>query len=114
MLEINDVKFVSTIFLRPKDVHMEMWDGAVTGLAEPDYFGVNQATNISDLSNYLELLNRIKILERCHNYYLKLYFFFYYFFRTIKSTRPDTIWYNSEESEYPIVSSKILDIVKTI
>jgi len=98
MLEINDVKFVSTIFLRPKDVHMEMWDGAVTGLAEPDYFGVNQATNISDLSNYLELLNRIKILERCHNYYLKLYFFFIIFSEQLNPQGP---------TQYGIIQKKV-------
>lgn len=55
MLEIDENKYVSTIFLRPKDKHMEMWDGAVTGLAEPNFFGVDQAIDISDLSNYLEL-----------------------------------------------------------
>lgn len=55
LLEINDEKCVSTMFLRPKDKNMEMWDGVVTGLGEPEFFGVDQAIDIADLSNYLEL-----------------------------------------------------------
>lgn len=55
LLEINDEKCVSTMFVRPKDKNMEMWDGIVTGLGEPEFFGVDQAIDIADLTNYLEL-----------------------------------------------------------
>lgn len=55
LLEINDEKCLSTMFLRPKDKKMEMWDGVVTGLGEPEFFGVEQAIDIADLTNYLEL-----------------------------------------------------------
>lgn len=87
LLEIDDEKCVSTMFLRPKDKNMELWDGHVTGLGEPEFFKVDQAIDIADLTNYLEL--------------------------TLKSTQPDTIWYNTEESDFPYLTSKLKEITKS-
>uniref|UniRef100_A0A336M323 CSON011162 protein n=1 Tax=Culicoides sonorensis TaxID=179676 RepID=A0A336M323_CULSO len=87
LLEIDNEKFTSTMFLRPKDKNMEMWDGVVTGLGDPGFFGVDQAIDIADLNNYLDL--------------------------TFKSSQPDTLWYNTEESEFTRLTSTVKELVKS-
>ncbi|XP_063704331.1 xaa-Pro aminopeptidase 3 [Culicoides brevitarsis] len=87
LLEINDEKCVSTMFLRPKDKNMEMWDGVVTGLGDgPEFFGVDQSIDIADLTNYLGL--------------------------TFKSSQPEVIWYNSDESEFPRLTSTVKELIQ--
>ncbi|EAT45107.1 AAEL003591-PA [Aedes aegypti] len=44
----------STLFVRPKDSHAELWDGPRTGVEmAPHVFGVDQALNVSELKGYL-------------------------------------------------------------
>lgn len=88
LLEIDNDSYKSTIFLRPKDKHTELWDGCVTGVGEgASFFGVDQAADINDLGNYLNL--------------------------AYKASRPDVIWYNREESEFPNLSKTLSDLAKT-
>ncbi|XP_058063662.1 xaa-Pro aminopeptidase 3-like isoform X1 [Anopheles bellator] len=55
VMEIDSsTKHKTTIFLRPKDKHAEMWDGSRTGVElAPDVFGVEQAMDIGELMDYL-------------------------------------------------------------
>ncbi|XP_036318528.1 xaa-Pro aminopeptidase 3 isoform X2 [Rhagoletis pomonella] len=51
--EREDVK--SILFMRPKDKHAEMWDGARTGAENaPDFFGVDEAYTIPQFSKILK------------------------------------------------------------
>ncbi|XP_041778925.1 xaa-Pro aminopeptidase 3 [Anopheles merus] len=44
----------STLFVRPKDKHAEMWDGPRTGVqAAVDVFGVDEALDVNGLKEYL-------------------------------------------------------------
>lgn len=44
----------STLFVRPKDSHAELWDGPRTGVERaPHVFGVDHAVDVNDLKNYL-------------------------------------------------------------
>uniref|UniRef100_A0A182Q3P5 Aminopeptidase P N-terminal domain-containing protein n=1 Tax=Anopheles farauti TaxID=69004 RepID=A0A182Q3P5_9DIPT len=44
----------STLFVRPKDRHAEMWDGPRTGVElAPDVYGVEDAQDVSTLKDYL-------------------------------------------------------------
>ena len=56
ILEIDEEsKCKSTLFMRPKDRHAELWDGPRTGVENaPTFFGVDEAMNITELSRYLE------------------------------------------------------------
>lgn len=89
VLEIEANKFSSTIFVRPKNQHTELWDGVVTGLGEgAEFFGVDQAVDINELSSYISL--------------------------ACKSEKPDIVWYNAEESEFSSVSQVVSELVKGI
>ncbi|XP_055617232.1 xaa-Pro aminopeptidase 3 [Toxorhynchites rutilus septentrionalis] len=55
MLELDsDGNEKSTLFMRPKDSHAELWDGPRTGVElTPQVFGVDQAANVIDLKAHL-------------------------------------------------------------
>lgn len=87
VLEVDGESYTSTMFLRPKDKHTEMWDGVVTGLGEgPSFFGVDHAVDVKDLSNFLS--------------------------SAYKANSHDVIWYNQEESEFRDVTSTVAELVK--
>lgn len=45
----------SAIFMRPKDKHAELWDGARTGVENSiDFFQVDEAYEVKDLKVFLE------------------------------------------------------------
>lgn len=51
--EKEDIK--SILFMKPKDKHAEMWDGARTGVENaPDFFGVDEAYTVQQFSEILK------------------------------------------------------------
>lgn len=48
-------KIRSTLFMRPKDKHAELWDGYRTGVENAvEYFGVDEAYAVKDLRPFLD------------------------------------------------------------
>lgn len=52
---VNDKQEINSIlFMRPKDKHAELWDGARTGVEiAPDFFGVDTAFPVKDFEKFL-------------------------------------------------------------
>lgn len=50
-------KFISTMFVRKRDAHSELWDGPRTGVERaPEFFGIDQALPFSELKAFLKML----------------------------------------------------------
>lgn len=56
VISVNSTRnFCSTLFMRPKDDHSELWDGPRTGPENaPALFGVDQSLPFDDLEKYLQ------------------------------------------------------------
>ncbi|XP_058809545.1 xaa-Pro aminopeptidase 3 isoform X2 [Phymastichus coffea] len=62
LLTINGSNYTSTLFMRPKDAHAELWDGPRTGVeAAISLFEVEQALPVSEFEKYMtSVLNQNK------------------------------------------------------
>ncbi|XP_039288365.1 xaa-Pro aminopeptidase 3 isoform X1 [Nilaparvata lugens] len=50
-------KFISTMFVRKRDAHSELWDGPRTGVERaPEFFGIEQALPFTELKAFLKML----------------------------------------------------------
>lgn len=87
LLKIKANNFSSILFVRPKDDHGELWDGARTGVeASQSLFKVDQVYSIVDFDRYMMSL--------------------------LKENKQSQIWYNNEDVVQPKVHEKLLQLVK--
>ncbi|XP_049312515.1 xaa-Pro aminopeptidase 3 isoform X1 [Bactrocera dorsalis] len=68
LMSINEKADIKSIlFMRPKDKHAEMWDGARTGVENaPDFFGVDEAYTVQQ---FPEILKKHITSEKPHVWY---------------------------------------------
>ncbi|XP_053949572.1 xaa-Pro aminopeptidase 3 [Anastrepha ludens] len=84
--ENEDVK--STLFMRPKDKHAELWDGTRTGAENaPDFFGVDEAYTIEQFSQVLK--------------------------KYVTSEKP-LVWYDSPASDQANITSEVQQVADKI
>lgn len=94
----------SAMFMRPKDKHAEMWDGARTGVANtPGLFKVDECYNVKELQNFLVKL--VHYANKPGNHRSVIWF--------NRFQKPYSLWYNAKASDQPHVNEVVAKLLQS-